>query len=341
MTQQFEALESIIKILNDKEQKVIIERYGFDDGYPKTLQYVGENMYITRERVRQIQKKALQILKRVAMQTDTKQIVDVAEEIIKENNFVITEKNLIEYLYERGFDSSNIPSFRLCLDLSDNIETIKKTQHHHKGYVIKEKISSQDVKKTIDIAIKNLKSIKKSICSREFREIISNNQNHLPKDSILSILNLSTNIKQLESKIGLSSWRTVNPKSIKDKAVLILNKEEKPLHFKDIFDLIHERKYDHKSVTIEAVHNELIRYEDFVLVGRGLYALKEWGYKPGAVKDVIIDILKENGPMTKKDIVKEVLKKREVQVGTISLNLQKNDEFERVGRAIYDLKKSE
>jgi len=339
MTQQFEALESIIKILNDKEQKVIIERYGFDDGYPKTLQYVGENMYITRERVRQIQKKALQILKRVAMQTDTKQIVDVAEEIIKENNFVITEKNLIEYLYERGFDSSNIPSFRLCLDLSDNIETIKKTQHHHKGYVIKEKISSHDVKKTIDVAIKNLKNLKKSICSREFREIILNNQNHLPKESILSILNLSTNIKQLESKIGLATWRTVNPKSIKDKAILILNKEEKPLHFKDIFDLIHERKYDHKTVTIEAVHNELIRYEDFVLVGRGLYALKEWGYKPGAVKDVIIDILRENGPMTKKEIVKEVLKKREVQVGTISLNLQKNDEFERVGRAIYDLKK--
>src|SRR5210317_1561979 len=126
MEQKFETLNQIIDILNDKEQEVIIKRYGFDDGYPKTLQFVGENMYITRERVRQIQKKALQILKRVAMQTDTKQIVDVAEEIIKENNFVITEKNLIEYLYERGFDSSNIPSFRLCLDLSDNIETIKK-----------------------------------------------------------------------------------------------------------------------------------------------------------------------------------------------------------------------
>ncbi|MBT6143347.1 hypothetical protein HOH51_02425 [bacterium] len=90
-------------------------------------------------------------------------------------------------------------------------------------------------------------------------------------------------------------------------------------------------------MTVEAVHNELIRYEDFVLVGRGLYALSEWGYTKGTVKDVIYQILEEYGPLKKKEIVEHVLKKRQVKIGTISLNLQKNTEFKRVGRAIYSI----
>ena len=85
------------------------------------------------------------------------------------------------------------------------------------------------------------------------------------------------------------------------------------------------------------MHNELIRYDDFVLVGRGLYALQSWGYTKGTVKDVIFEILNENGPMKKKEIVEEVLKRRQVKIGTISLNLQKNPEFKRVGRAIYSI----
>jgi len=340
MEQKFEALNQIIDILNDKEQEVIIKRYGFDDGYPKTLQFVGENMYITRERVRQIQKKALQILRRVAMQTDTKEIVQIAEEIIKENNNVITEKKLIEYLKLRGYESHSIPSFRLCLDLSEKVETIKKTQQHNKGYILRDVIKQDSAKETIKKAIDKLKKENESMCKVKFQNTLFEELENTPKESILSILELSTDIKQLEDKIGLKNWRCVNPKSIKDKSILILNSEKKPLHFKDIFDLIHEKKYDHKQVTIEAVHNELIRYEDFVLVGRGLYALKDWGYKPGTVKDVIKEILKDKGPLNKKEIVKEVLKKRDVQVGTISLNLQKTPEFVRVGRAVYKLEEN-
>ena len=43
--------------------------------------------------------------------------------------------------------------------------------------------------------------------------------------------------------------------------------------------------------------------------------------------------------MTKKQIIKEVLDKRDVKIGTISLNLQKNPNFVRVGRAVYSLGK--
>lgn len=103
---------------------------------------------------------------------------------------------------------------------------------------------------------------------------------------------------------------------------------------------IDENEFDHKNVTVQAVHNELIRYPRFVLVGRGLYALKEWGYQDGTVSDIIESLLEKKSPMSKQEITKGVLKQRQVKKGTISLNLQKNPEFVRVGRAVYALDKS-
>ncbi len=104
----------------------------------------------------------------------------------------------------------------------------------------------------------------------------------------------------------------------------------------EIANRIKEAGFDHKNVTVQAVHNELIRYPQFVLVGRGLYALREWGYEPGTVADVIENILKKKGALSKKQIIEEVSKQRTVKVGTISLNLQKMPYFVRVGRAVYD-----
>lgn len=156
---------------------------------------------------------------------------------------------------------------------------------------------------------------------------------------IISCLKTDKRARKVQNGWGLMSWRHINPKSIRDKAHIILKKANKPLHFIEIANQISEVGFDKKVVTVQAVHNELIRYPQFVLVGRGLYALAEWGYQPGTVSDVIERLLEKNGPMTKKEIVKEVLKQRNVKIGTISLNLQKNEHFVRVGRAVYDLVK--
>ena len=88
--------------------------------------------------------------------------------------------------------------------------------------------------------------------------------------------------------------------------------------------------------THQDIHNELIRHDDFVLVGRGIYALNEWGLPSGTVCDLIKSVLEENGgPMKRQEIITAVLKKRDIRIGTISLNLQKYPFFKRVGRAVY------
>jgi hypothetical protein len=64
-----------------------------------------------------------------------------------------------------------------------------------------------------------------------------------------------------------------------------------------------------------------------VLVGRGLYALSEWGYMSGIVKDVIRKILEKHGPLTKEEIVQKVLNERYVKENTILVNLQNPKHF--------------
>ncbi len=55
-----EKIKKILSVLNEKEQKVILMRFGFDEDQPKTLEQTGSILGVTRERIRQIEEKALQ-----------------------------------------------------------------------------------------------------------------------------------------------------------------------------------------------------------------------------------------------------------------------------------------
>jgi len=116
-----------------------------------------------------------------------------------------------------------------------------------------------------------------------------------------------------------------------------MKKDKIPMHLIDISNKISEHLGE--SVKINTIHNELIRNEEFILIGRGIYALKEWGFKPGTVLDVILDILAKNGgPMNTEEIIKRVLKVRNVKKTTIYMNLQNKKAIERVGRNFYAAK---
>ncbi len=58
-----EQLLAVIDTLTPREQEVIRQRYGLNDGRPKTLEEVGKEFRVTRERIRQIEAKALRKLK--------------------------------------------------------------------------------------------------------------------------------------------------------------------------------------------------------------------------------------------------------------------------------------
>ena len=119
-------------------------------------------------------------------------------------------------------------------------------------------------------------------------------------------------------EIGLVFWKEIKAKTIIEKAYLLLKKKKEPLHFREIGE--HIKEIFGKQINHESLHNELIKDPRFVLVGRGIYALKEWGFKEGTVKDLIKDLLKD-GPKTKDEIISEIKKQRFVKESTIILNL--------------------
>ncbi len=59
-------VEKLFEVLTEREKTVIIGRFGMDDGIPKTLEEIGTEMSVTRERVRQIEAKALRKMGRIA-----------------------------------------------------------------------------------------------------------------------------------------------------------------------------------------------------------------------------------------------------------------------------------
>ncbi|HAV11549.1 MAG TPA: hypothetical protein DCX32_03320 [Candidatus Moranbacteria bacterium] len=109
------------------------------------------------------------------------------------------------------------------------------------------------------------------------------------------------------------------------------------MHFKDIAEEIDKSGLNKKKTHPQTVHNELIKDKKFVLVGRGIYALAEWGYEKGTVKDVLEDILKKYpAAMTREEIIKEVLKVRQVKKSTVIINL--NNYFKKTKEGKYTSK---
>ncbi len=339
-----EVLEDLFMVLTPKEKEILVGRFSLDNGPKKTLESIGKKFNVTRERVRQIENIAVNKLRRNVSNTKLADINQLGKAILQGAGGVLLEDKLVSYIYARleeptDFDKSII---KLSMRIDEGIVKQDKTSIFQVFWYLGS-ISRQEILDILDEAHKNLKT-KGDVMSEEslvakIMNKLSLKYENLTPSLIGSILEVDVRLKKTEEGWGLASWRHINPKSIRDKAYIVLKKAAKPLHFVDIANSIIEAKFDKKMVTTQAVHNELIRYDKFVLIGRGLYALKEWGYESGTVADVIESILKKHGePMTKKEIVAKVMDQRKIKVGTISLNLQNNPKFVRVGRAVYTLK---
>lgn len=157
---------------------------------------------------------------------------------------------------------------------------------------------------------------------------------------IYSILQAAKKIEQNKFGLwGVDDWREIKPKTINDKIYLILKNSGKPMHFAEIADKINQISFDKKKANAATVHNELILDEKYVLVGRGLYGLKEWGYQKGTVADVIEKIMVESGQsLSREEIINKVLAQRIVKKATINLALMNRDKFEITDDGKYKVK---
>src|SRR6185369_16436873 len=140
-------------------------------------------------------------------------------------------------------------------------------------------------------------------------EFYKAHQADLPDQVILNFLDLANEVeKNVFEQWGLSAWKEITPKDVGDKAYLVMKNHKKPEHYSAITDMINKAGFDSRTAYKETVHNELIKDSRFILIGRGIYALSEWGFQPGVVADVIAEVLKaSHQPLSREKIIEEVL----------------------------------
>jgi hypothetical protein len=304
----------LISDLKEREKEVISRRFALNGLKRETLESIGEDFGITRERVRQIQRVAME-----RMKPKLNQYQEVFQSFLeyfkkfgnlRKEEIALTELGKNRWRNEVYFLLSLQEPFQRFLENND-FYSLWTTDLN----------SFELAKKIIDSLVLQFQKNHQLLRFDELNSIV---KPHLEKEVLLSFLEISKEIqKNSEGLYGLREWPEINPRGIKDKAYLVLKKTGKPLHFTDIAKLI-------EGSHLQTVHNELIKDSRFILIGRGTYALAEWGYFPGEVKEVILKILKEaKRPLKKEEILKKVLEQRIVKENTILLNLSNKKYFER------------
>ncbi len=335
---------NMVEELSERSRDIIVKRFNFNgDKETKTLEKVGNEYKITRERVRQIEFEAMSKLKNIGEKHNIKKIFESVENNLKNHGGLASEEKIVSHLFgEESGGKINRQITLFILSLDDRIKEKSETKIHKKIYFYEEK----DVEKFKNVIGKIEEHLEKNKKDVNFDEILETINEYFKGEEKFSPSHLESYLdenkvilRNILGRWGHIKWPHINPKNVKDKAYLTLKKNKKPLHFVEITDEINKLWQSNRIANNQTVHNELIKDDRFVLIGRGIYALKEWGYSAGTVLDVIIEILKENdGKMKKGDIIQEVLRKRKVKNNTILLNLQNKECFEKVEDKIYRLK---
>ncbi len=331
------AISGSLKIIEqDREKEIISRRFGLT-GNKETLEQIGEMLSITRERVRQLEKA---ILIRLQISAEENQIPELsaAEKLLVRNltemGRVAKVSALADKIYGRKATVREQTGIVFIATFSKNLTVIDENDKYYSAVGIAEYGNSLEVRMKVDEVVKLVKTNKEPMTLEELDEKL----NYEHPDYIKAVASISKLLATLNGKWGLSKWPSVNPKNIRDKIYVILETKKEPMHFSAIAKEIKESNFKRKNVTVQAIHNELIKDDRFILIGRGIYALSSWGYKKGTIAEIIKMILeKAEKPLTREEIVKHVLHVRRVKETTILLNLQNKKLFKKVDKNLYTL----
>lgn len=321
--------QALTSLKKDRDREVLLRRGGIVVD-AQTLEQIGQDLNITRERVRQIEKAALTKLRSNDIH-DYEFSNDVMVVLNKKGGLV----SLATLKNELNIDGDAVNHAAFLIKINPTFVLIDKNDSHNS---IVTKYDNFDEGKIIKLHKQLVETIKTHGKPEKFANLHQMIDGPHKSESLMELSKASNHIAELDGLWGLTSWPQVNPRSIRDKIYLVLQKTGRPLHFTDIASRMLSISTNPKRVTTQAVHNELIKDSRFVLIGRGIYALEEWGYRSGTVADIIEEVLREaNGPLGKDEIVKRVLARRQVKTTTIVLNLQEKPQFKRVKKAVYNL----
>lgn len=325
----------ILMHLPDRSYEVITNRFGLkDDSERKTLEAIGKKYGITRERVRQIESAALLMICKSDNYKKEEAVFKEMKEIIHDLGAIVVEEELLFHISKDKLIQNHI---HLYLTLGDYFKKHKEDNHFKSRWSVNDEVAN-----TIHDSLKELYSnlddeelvSESELISRFLDEVKHLSERYRDKEIARRWLKISKKInKNPLGEWGKSNSSGIKTRGIKDYAFLIMRKHGSPMHFREVAKAITDTF--NKKCHTATCHNELIKDKKFVLVGRGIYALSEWGYKTGVVRDVIKDLIKKNGPLSKEDIIEQVMKERYLKKNTILVNLQNSKHFKKNKDGLY------
>ncbi len=335
---------ALLSKLTPRTREVVERRFGLRKRDPETLEAVGKSFGITRERVRQIEADGLTRARESTADPECsaglRGLCKDWERHLRKHGGLRQENKFIE---EVGGGGKYHVLFLLAM--GDFFHRSKESENLQAFWALNHDAvvaAKRTVKTVSDVFEKTRKAMNEkellSLCNKELHKT---GASLLDRNALLSHLDVFKDVSIGPHGLwGLSEWPEIRPRGLRDRAYLVYQKEKKPLHFTEVARLISVHGFAAKArpVMHQSVHNDLIRDPRFVLVGRGMYALSEWGYKAGAVREVIADAIREaKKPLSKEEIISRVLRQRQVKDNTVLINLQNSKCFARTADGKYKI----
>ena len=329
-------VDKALESLTDQQRRVLVLRYGLDGKGKRTLQEIADEYSLTRERIRQVQNMAVASLGKDECAGLLASTITYLEDVMRKCGGVSSadalcascefaskaEQNYIHLLLMVGH------SFSLS-DATDDIAQYWYVDERHK----------QAIDATLSKVHGDVESRGEVLLADEdmrqlFESLATEHTEYLP--SYGEAMGLSLKMKRNPlGEWGLATHPEIALNGLAGYIRLVLRDAGEPLHFNKIADRIAELRG--KNCHRGSCHNELVRRDEFILVGRGLYALDSMGYRPGTIADIIAAGIKERGPMTQKEIIEYVSRERHVKTQSIVLTLGKKGMFTRDEQSRYCL----
>lgn len=328
--------KKLLSSLDERPRRILEERFGLISAQPRTLESIGQEYGITRERVRQIEAAALNKMQKAETFSQLSGVFDELKDNVEKRGVLVQEKDFLSFLANKENQRNHL---LFLLVAGEDFKRLKEDEALYPSWTtnqnqaVKIKTALQALHNEIDentlISEKDILAIFKKHLRNVFGEKV--------REEIISPL---LKISRLVGCNALGEWGIVHspyikPRGMRDYGFLVMRRHGSPMHFSEVARSIKENFG--RPAHGQTVHNELIKDDRFVLVGRGLYALKEWGYANGTVRDVILKILKAYNTLSKEDIMKKVLKERYVKENTILVNLQNTQYFKKDREGNYTL----
>ena len=329
--------KKITSHLQDRARDVIMNRFGLTtEAERKTLEEIGKKYGITRERVRQIEDVALNSIKKSDAYKTEQAIFDELKQLMNSLGGIIAEHELLPHISK---DKATQNHIHFYLVLGDAFKKHREDDHFHARWSVDDETATKihDSLKKLYASLNDEDLIPETEMIKKFFDQMKDIAEEYRNDEVAKRwLSISKKIsKNPLGEWGKSTSPNIRTRGVKDYAFLVMRKHGSPMHFREVADAI--TKTFGRKTHYATCHNELIKDSRFVLVGRGMYALAEWGYKAGIARDVIKDILKREGPLSKEDIVEKVMKERYFKKNTILVNIQNPKYFKKNKAGLYTL----